>query len=101
MAQWLRLCSPNTGGQGLVPRQGIRSHMLQLLKPMHSRACALQQENHRSEQLAHHNVQPPLTGTRESLHVNGADTLKYEWQHTPVFLPGESHGQGSLAGYGP
>jgi len=23
------------------------------------------------------------------------------WQPTPVFLPGESHGQGSLAGYGP
>ena len=22
-------------------------------------------------------------------------------QHTPVFLPGESHGQRSLAGYGP
>ena len=21
------------------------------------------------------------------------------WQHTPVFLPGESHGQRSLAGY--
>ena len=24
-----------------------------------------------------------------------------EWQPTLVFLPGESHGQGSLAGYGP
>ena len=24
-----------------------------------------------------------------------------EWQPTPVFLPGESHGQRSLAGYGP
>ena len=23
------------------------------------------------------------------------------WQHTPVFLPGESHGQMSLAGYSP
>jgi len=23
------------------------------------------------------------------------------WQPTPVFLPGESHGQGSLAGYVP
>ena len=23
------------------------------------------------------------------------------WQPTPVFLPGESHGQGSLAGYSP
>ena len=24
-----------------------------------------------------------------------------QWQPTPVFLPGESHGQGSLAGYSP
>ena len=24
-----------------------------------------------------------------------------DWQSTPVFLPGESHGQRSLAGYGP
>ena len=27
------------------------------------------------------------------------DTL--EWQSTPVFLPGEFHGQSSLVGYGP
>jgi len=24
-----------------------------------------------------------------------------DWQPTPVFLPGESHGQRSLVGYGP
>ena len=24
-----------------------------------------------------------------------------KWQHIPVFLPGESHGQRTLAGYGP
>ena len=24
-----------------------------------------------------------------------------KWQPTPVFLPGESHGQRSLVGYGP
>ena len=24
-----------------------------------------------------------------------------KWQHTPVFLPGESHGQRSLEGYSP
>ena len=27
--------------------------------------------------------------------------LRRKWQSTPVFLPGESHGQRSLAGYGP
>ena len=29
------------------------------------------------------------------------DPLEKEWQPTPVFLPGESHGQRSLAGYNP
>ena len=33
------------------------------------------------------------------------NTLQYswrgKWQPTPVFLPGESYGQRSLAGYGP
>ena len=28
-------------------------------------------------------------------------SLGRKWQPTPVFLPGESHGQRSLAGYGP
>ena len=27
------------------------------------------------------------------------DPLRMEWQPTPIFLPGESHGQRSLAGY--
>ena len=29
------------------------------------------------------------------------DTLEEAWQPTPVFLPGESHGQRTLAGYSP
>jgi len=29
------------------------------------------------------------------------DPLDKEWLPTPVFLPGESHGQRSLAGYSP
>ena len=29
------------------------------------------------------------------------DPWRRKWQPTPVFLPGESHGQRSLAGYGP
>ena len=29
------------------------------------------------------------------------DTLRSKWQPTQVFLPGKSHGQRSLAGYGP
>ena len=30
VVQWLRLCSPNAGGLGLIPGQGTRSHRLQL-----------------------------------------------------------------------
>ena len=29
----------------------------------------------------------------------GEDPLEKEWQPTPIFLPGESHGQRSLAVY--
>ena len=29
------------------------------------------------------------------------DPLEKEWQPTPEFLPGESHGQRSLVGYSP
>ena len=33
--------------------------------------------------------------------LGGEDTLKREWQPTPVFLPRESHGHRSLVGYSP
>ena len=29
------------------------------------------------------------------------DPWRKKWQSTPVFLPGKSHGQGSLVGYSP
>ena len=32
---------------------------------------------------------------------SGRSPWRKEWQPTAVFLPGESHGQRSLAGYGP
>ena len=31
----------------------------------------------------------------------GKIPLRRKWQPTPVFLPGKSHGQKSLVGYGP
>ena len=34
-------------------------------------------------------------------YVNIYLLLRRAWQPTPVFLPGESHGQRSLAGYSP
>ena len=33
------------------------------------------------------------------LSLGWEDPLEEEWQRTPVFLPGESHGQKSLASY--
>ena len=30
MVQWLRLCTPNAVGPGLIPRQGTKSQMLQV-----------------------------------------------------------------------
>ena len=36
-----------------------------------------------------------------SLESNSHIHWRREWQSTPVFLPGESHGQRSLAGYSP
>ena len=33
--------------------------------------------------------------------ILGKVPWRREWQPTAVFLPGESHGQGSLAGYSP
>ena len=30
VVQWLRLHAPNAGGQGSIPGEGTRSHMLQL-----------------------------------------------------------------------
>ena len=35
------------------------------------------------------------------LSLGREDPLEKEWQHTLVFLPGESHGQRSLVGYSP
>ena len=35
------------------------------------------------------------------LFLDREDPLEEAWQLTPVFLPGESHGQRSLAGYSP
>ena len=40
------------------------------------------------------------TGDMGSIRV-GKIPWRRAWQSTPVFLPGESHGQRSLAGYSP
>ena len=47
---------------------------------------------------------PPSAGDiRDTGSVPGSAKIPWRraWQPTPVFLPGESHGQVSLAGYSP
>ena len=41
------------------------------------------------------------TGDTVSIPRSGRSPWRRAWQPTPVFLPGESHGQRSLVGYGP
>jgi len=40
-------------------------------------------------------------GDLDSILGLGISPWRREWQPTPAFLPGESHGQRSLAGYSP
>ena len=44
---------------------------------------------------------PPASGREEFSPRVGKIPLGRKWQPTPVFLPGASHGQRSLAGYTP
>ena len=39
--------------------------------------------------------------SRDKGSIPGSGSWRREWLSTPVFLPGESHGQRSLAGYIP
>ena len=43
---------------------------------------------------------PAMRGT-QVLSLGGNILWRREWQPTPVFLPGESHGQKSLVDYSP
>ena len=43
---------------------------------------------------------PPAMQDAQIQSLGWEDPLKKPWQPTPVFLPAESHGQKSLAGYG-
>ena len=41
------------------------------------------------------------TGDASLILESGRFPWRKKWQPAPVFLPGESHGQGSLVGYSP
>ena len=44
---------------------------------------------------------PVNVGNVGSIPGSGRSQKERKWQHIPVFLPGKSHGQRSLAGYSP
>ena len=43
----------------------------------------------------------PAMQETQSQFLGWEDPVEEKWQPTPVFLPGKSHGQRSLAGYSP
>ena len=47
--------------------------------------------------------QPANAGDKETWvrSLGKEDPWRRKWQSTPVFLPGESHGRGSVGGYSP
>ena len=44
---------------------------------------------------------PPAVQEMQAQSLGWEDPQRRKWQTTPVLLPGKSHGQWSLAGYGP
>ena len=44
---------------------------------------------------------PPAMQETRVQSLSREDPLEKKWKPSPVFLPGESHGQRSLVGYGP
>ena len=59
----------------------------------------------RLSQVAWEVKNPPVNARRQKRHRShpwvGKISWRRAWQPTPVFLPGEAHGQRSLAGYSP
>ena len=90
VVQRLRLCAPNAGGPVWIPGWGPAFHVLE------SRFLTLQG---RSE------IPCATTKMRRSQIKEQHDPWVWKipwrraWQPTPVFLPGESHGQRNLASY--
>ena len=115
MAQWLRLCTPSAGRPDLILGQGTRSHMPQLrvcmsqLKSSHA-AIKGSCTPHRRPRAAKYTYIPGGTSGKESIcQCRRCKRCEFDpWiRKIPgerhgnplVFLPGESHGQRSLAGY--
>ena len=124
LVQWLRLPSSHCRGPSSIPGQGTRSHMLQLqipskcsqinktflfflLKtPVFGLLGLILHEARTSHELLlpwwlrRQRLCPQCRRPRINPWVRRIPWRR-KWQPTPVFLPGKSHGQRSLAGYSP
>ena len=115
MVQWLRLCTPNAAGLGSVPGQGTRSCILKLKRPYAAAKTWCSQiksfPSPKQTDNKYWSIELPwwLSGTESACQCRrcrlnpwvGKIHSRRKWQLTPVFLPGESHKQRSLAGYSP
>ena len=78
----------------------VQGTLKNLLQHHSSKASILQHSAFFTVQLSH-----PYMTTGKTIALtrptfsNGLIFWRRAWQHTPIFLPGESHGQRSLAGY--
>ena len=96
VVQRLRLPSPNAGGLGSIPGQGTRPHMLQL-KILH--ATGKTEDSPYSPINKNLKKRKNLSAKQETCvqFLDQEDPLEKEMATIPVVLPGESHGQRSLA----
>ena len=99
MVRWLGCCTSSAGGTSLIPGQGTKSpHIAQCGKKYIGG-----KERKKKEK--------PGASDSERIHLQGRRPgfdpwvrkipWRRAWQPTPVFLPGESHGQRGLAGGSP
>ena len=96
----MRICIPNAGGPGWIPGQGSRSHMPQLGASMPKLKRSLMSQGELPWWLRWLIIHLQCRRPRFDPWV-GKIPWRREWLPTPVFLPGEFHGQRSLVGYSP
>ena len=96
--QWLRLCTPDAWGLGSIPGLGTRSHMPQL-RPSTAKYINIKYTNIHIQvaQMVKESVQN--VGNPVLIPGSGIPWRR-EWQPTPVFLPGEFHGQMGYSSWG-
>ena len=94
-SQWLRLCTPNAGDRGLIPGKGTSGEG----------NSTLLQYSHLENNMdggawwaAVHGVAKSQTQLNDFTFTFPFMHWRRKWQPTPVFLPGESQGRGSLVG---